>query len=259
MDKEEIISQGYLESYITGDLNNEETREVEELIASDKEAMLEFYNIQKLIELLAIRLGISASPVIKRTIMEHPSVSSHIKPIDKGSSGGWRMAMAASILFALFTSVLAAYFYSQWRTTDNELTSLIAQNLQLAESFNRVNNDLNNLRQDVAVLISPEYQRIIMDGTENAPDVKAVIYWNSKQEKVFLNSSTLASLPTDQQYQLWALVDGQPIDAGVFDASTGTFQIMKNIAKADAFAVTVEPKGGSESPTLSTMQVLGKV
>jgi len=34
---------------------------------------------------------------------------------------------------------------------------------------------------------------------------------------------------------------------------------MKNIPKAQAFAITLEKKGGSVTPTLSAMYVMGKV
>jgi anti-sigma-K factor RskA len=259
LDKQEIISGGYLESYITGDLSSSENQEVESLITTDKEARFEFFKIEKLIELLAFQGKISPSPVIKKLVMEHDAVINSHKDSSEGSGSGWKLMIAASVVVAAMSLLTAFYYYNQWRSTDSELSNLIAQNLELATNFNQVNNDLDNLREDVAVLVSPEYRRIILAGTDNAPDASAVIYWNAQQEKVFLNTTAMTTLPSDQQYQLWALVDGQPIDAGVFDAASGTFQIMKNIGQADAFAVTIEPKGGSESPTLSTMQVLGTV
>jgi anti-sigma-K factor RskA len=80
--------------------------------------------------------------------------------------------------------------------------------------------------------------------------ISAFYLWTQWQNTDYLSA--------EQQYQLWALVDGVSIDAGVFDASRGTFQIMKAIAEADAFAVTIEQTGGAESPTLSTMQVYGE-
>ena len=63
---------------------------------------------------------------------------------------------------------------------------------------------------------------------------------------------------TGKQYQLWALVDGAPVDAGVFEIDAGTPMIkMKNIPRAQAFAVTLEPSGGSLKPTMDQMYVLG--
>ncbi|MFC7668646.1 anti-sigma factor [Hymenobacter humi] len=52
------------------------------------------------------------------------------------------------------------------------------------------------------------------------------------------------------------------MDAGMLMASTATgqgLQPMKDIASAQAFAMTVEPEGGSVNPTLSTMTVVGNI
>jgi anti-sigma-K factor RskA len=66
-------------------------------------------------------------------------------------------------------------------------------------------------------------------------------------------------LPTEQQYQLWALIDGKPKDLGVFDVNDDKVILkMKNTQRADAFAITIEKKGGNAGPTLEKMQSMGK-
>ena len=259
MNKQEIIKEGYLEAYITGDLTPTEINDVEAVLDSDTEVRTEYFKVQKLYELMAFHFSLAPSPVLKRMIMENPSVMKSLnKPKDK-STGGWNWMMAASVMIATFSTITAFYCWNQWQNTDEQLSNLISQNLQMASDYNTVNHDLIALKSDVAVLVNPDYQRVVLDGTDNAPDSKAVVYWNAIQEKVYLNSTAMAILPSGKQYQLWALVEGKPVDAGVFDPNEGVFQIMKNITKADAFAVTVEPAGGSELPTLSTLQVIGNV
>jgi hypothetical protein len=50
------------------------------------------------------------------------------------------------------------------------------------------------------------------------------------------------------------------VDAGVFDNNKAGLVKMKDIAPGAAtFAVTIEPRGGKQSPTLETMQVAGNV
>ena len=49
------------------------------------------------------------------------------------------------------------------------------------------------------------------------------------------------------------------VDAGVFDGGTEGLQELKEIEEADGFAVTVEPEGGSETPTLERMTVVGQL
>lgn len=258
MNREEIISDGYLAAYITGELTAEQLSEVERFISEDEEVSDEFYELQKTVEQLTFQYAITPATAVKRFIMEDPKVMNLPTTAREVAGSGLKMMLAASVVVTLLSAFAAVYFWNQWQSTDDRLAQLTARNLELAESYHIVNQELTDIRQDLAVLVSPEFSRIILNGTDNAKEAKAVIYWNPEQEEVYLNSANLASLPQNQQYQLWALIDGVPVDAGVFDAEEGTFQIMKNIAQADAFAVTVEQTGGAESPTLETMQVYGE-
>lgn len=64
------------------------------------------------------------------------------------------------------------------------------------------------------------------------------------------------------QYQLWALVNGKPVDLGVFDVKADAEHIlvkMKEIGGAQAFAVTLEKRGGVASPTMEQMIAMGGV
>jgi anti-sigma-K factor RskA len=65
-------------------------------------------------------------------------------------------------------------------------------------------------------------------------------------------------IPPGKQYQLWAIVDGKPVDAGMVGDCEGLCK-MKVINRAEAFAITLEKEGGSSAPTLTAMYVMGKV
>nr|WP_246206026.1 anti-sigma factor [Fulvivirga aurantia] len=171
----------------------------------------------------------------------------------------WRYIAAASVSLAVISSVLAFNYWNKWQDTQGELDILIAQNERVAEDYNQVNQQLEKIEEDLGIINNSSFDRIAMKGTDNAPEGLAYIYWNSSSEEVYLSVQNLKELTTEKQYQLWAIIDGKPVDAGVFDPDTGLLK-MKNIAGgAGAFAVTVEPKGGSENPTLETMQVMGAV
>ncbi len=260
MNKEEIISEGYLAAYLADDLNKTDRAEVERFIVQDEDVRREYLELQKTLEGLSFSYGLPVDEAVKVRLMGSYEVNRNAQA-DKGSrdSGmrAWKFLIAASVSLTLISVLAAFYFFNKWQTTDTRLAELTVRNLELAENNHIVNEELSNIREDLAILVSPEFSRIILSGTENSPKSKAVIYWNPEYEEVYLNSANLAQLPKTQQYQLWALIDGKPVDAGVFDAFEGTFQVMKNIARADAFAVTVEDAGGSESPTLETMQVYG--
>lgn len=257
MDKKEIIEQGHLATYLTGELTDVQRGELEDILSKDFELRNEYQDLESILERLSFEYGISPTPAVKKMLMEHPSVLEEVH-FEQNTNSSWRYAFAASVSIAIISTISAFYFYTKWIDTDNRLAEATINNIELAENFNQVNQQLDGMRDRLDIMVSPEFSRIILNGTAIATENKTVIYWNKAQEEVYLNSANLPTLTENEQYQLWALVDGKPIDAGVFDADSGQFQIMKHIDRADAFAVTVEQSGGADSPTLSTMQVYGE-
>nr|WP_236676092.1 anti-sigma factor [Chryseolinea lacunae] len=172
----------------------------------------------------------------------------------------WKFAAAASITLALISSYLAYDYWSKWKRTENNLAELIAQNQQVAQDYNRVNQRLDKLEDDLKITDDPSFKRVILNGTPNAPQAMASVYWKESSKEVYLSLQSLKQLSKENQYQLWAIIDGKPVDAGVFDGDFAGLLKMKDIGSgAAAFAVTVEPRGGKASPTLETMQVVGNV
>lgn len=249
MSNQEIIEQGLLEAYLTDDLNEDQLKEVEASLGS-KEIQDEFLAIQKKLEFMAFEGGLSPSDAVKLELL---------KQITSGKKGQSRFLVAASITLALVSLSAAFIFYSRYQEVGEQLSGLQNQNEELANNVQQVNQEMEGMKNDLTVLINPAYSRIIMNSTQEGLVQQAVIYFNPSEQKVYLNTSTLPELTEDQQYQLWALIDGQPVDAGTFDALKDQFQQMKEFERVDAFAVTIEPKGGSENPTLEQMQVYGEV
>ena len=113
----------------------------------------------------------------------------------------------------------------------------------------------------MALINHQNTKKIILNGVASSPDSRAVVYWNTLNGRIIINPSALPQPPSGKQYQLWALLDGKPINAGVFDITKDSINLqeVKNIGNAQAFAVTLEEKGGVASPTLSAMYVMGTI
>jgi len=86
----------------------------------------------------------------------------------------------------------------------------------------------------------------------NSPQALAVAVWDPGRQSGVLQVEKLPALAVDQDYQLW-VVDPQypsPVDGGVFtvDPATGAarfaFRSNQPVKTIDAFAVTLERKGG---------------
>ncbi|MDP4149496.1 MAG: anti-sigma factor [Bacteroidota bacterium] len=172
------------------------------------------------------------------------------------SSGWLRFVAAASVLLL----VVAAWYAYRSRTENNDL---INSNTVLKTQLDSTHQILQQIIDETRFVKDPNTTVVNMVGTQVAPRSSANVYWDSASTNVFLVVKNMPKLPTDQQYQLWALIDGKPKDLGVFDADSSAndrvILKMKNTQKAQAFAITIEKRGGSPSPTLQKMQSLGKM
>ena len=265
MNVEEYISSGILEAYVMDQLSEAERSEVESAATQHPEIKDEIEKIEISLENLAFASAIEPPQEIKSSLLEkisRPEKETPVVPMPaKKGYGFLKLAAAASITLALISSIIAFNYWSKWQSTETRLSDLITQNQQFAENYNQVNQQLDDIQQAVGIMNSNAYKRVVMNGTDNSPNALATVYWNESSEDVYLSIQNLKELSEDQQYQLWAIIDGKPVDAGVFDPdSPGFLVLMKKIgANAAAFAVTIEPRGGSEDPSLETMQVVGNV
>lgn len=268
MNIEEYISSGILEAYVMDQLSQAERTEVEQVAAKHPEIREELDKIELSMETLAFATAVKPPSGAKEKLMaqigDAPTAKKEAPVITMQadrSVGMLKFAAAASIVVALGASVMAFTYWKKWQSTEGRLSDLIAQNAQFAENYNQVNQQLDDIQDAVAIMNSSAYKRVTMNGTDNSPGALATVYWNESTADVYLSIQNLKELSQDQQYQLWAIIDGKPVDAGVFDPGSSNFLVqMKNIGPdAAAFAVTIEPRGGSENPSLETMQVVGNV
>lgn len=263
MNVADYISSGILEAYVLGELSTAQCREVEEMARLHSEVKEEIALIEKSFESLAQATAIQTPPELKSQVLSQiDSEGADIIPMERSRSIDFlRYAAAASLVVALGAVMVAYNYWSKWKSAEEKLSDLIVQNQQFADNYNQVNQRLDNIRASVAIMNSSAYERVVMAATENAPGSQATVYWNLSTQEVYLSIQNLKELSQEQQYQLWAIIDGKPVDAGVFDAGGCDMLLaMKNIGSgAAAFAVTVEPRGGSENPSLETMQVVGEV
>jgi anti-sigma-K factor RskA len=165
--------------------------------------------------------------------------------------GIWRNVAAAAIILFVVSAALNIYYYNNYTQTTDKYKALLAERNTLQASNNGYHQALNIIHDSVMHIVR-------MPGTPGKQDNMATLYWDTKTKDVYVYASNLQQTPQGKQYQLWALVDGKPVDAGVIGDCNGVCK-MKNIPRAQAFAITLENEGGSKTPTITAMYVYGKV
>lgn len=263
MNIEEYISSGVLEAYALGELTADERVVVEQNLAQYPALKHELLLIEEAQEKFLQKSAVQPRSSVKENLFRKVESKPQGKEISISAGESqirfWKYAAAASVAIALVTSYLAYNYYGKWRSTENNLSDLIAQNQQMAQDYNTVNQRLDKIETDIKVINNPSFGRVVMKGTPNAPDAMAYVYWNESSKEVYLSIQNMKELSQENQYQLWAMVDGKPVDAGVFDSNVAGLLKMKDMEGAAAFAVTIEQRGGKPTPSLETLQVLGYV
>jgi hypothetical protein len=173
-----------------------------------------------------------------------------------------RYIAAASVVLLLVSTALNFYFFDKYRDYNKRYQELIITQTELASHNQVLQTRLLEYEKAVDMMKDPNMAIVKMPAISNGPDPSSIttVYWDTVSKDVYLAINKLPEAAADHQYQLWAMVDGVPVDAGVFDVAKGTGVMkMKNIPRAQAFAITLEKKGGSASPTMEKLYVMGKV
>jgi len=259
---EEYISSGIVESYVLGLASEEEVQEFEELSAEYPEMMAVRRAFELLLEKHALANAVSPPADGKLRFLEAiqtiPS-NNQSKIVNMENNGtpmrksnGSRFVAAASVILLAGCAWFAYHSYSQNQELKNSNAALQAKLNSDDSILNQIASEQNAAKEHAVNVVN-------MVGTQPASHSEANVFWDSTSQNVYMVVKNMPKLPNDKQYQLWALIDGKPKDLGVFDVSDQKFIIkMKNTQKADAFAITIEHKGGSPSPTLEKMQSMGK-
>lgn len=260
MNIKEYISSGILEAYVLDELSLAERKEVEQNLVKYAELREELRLVESTLESLAQSASIAPPKELRENILSLVADTKETKVVQlAGVSSAWRLAAAAAVIFGLIVSYLAVDYRDRWIRSTVALNELIDQNQQIAQNYNSVNQKLDKIQHDFSIIENAAFTKVIMNGTAQAPSAVASIYWNAATREAYMSIQNLQQISKENQFQLWALVDGKPVDMGVFDADFDGLLKMKSIANAQGFAVTIEPKGGKPAPTMETMQVLGMV
>lgn len=263
MNLEHFISSGKLEAYVLGLLSEREIAEVEQYIAHFPELKAELSSIEEALERYAMATAIDPPPGLEQSILntirsEKITPSTSTNQVSKGSTSAWPWILG---LLALAAAAAAFYFFSQLSDVRQDLQDAKDQNQQLLLDCDTIRQNAQQTSQMIAYLRATQTRQIEMKGTALSPSSKAIVFWNDDQDAAYLDVRQLPEPPSDKQYQLWAIVDGTPVSMGVFEigAQFDGLQSVPFIENPQAFAVTLEPRGGSENPTLEQMYVIGEV
>lgn len=274
------IESGILELYVLGQLSAEEQNEVEAMAAKYPQIREEITAIEIAMENYAIANAVppsegldlkvlSAIDAIKTPEVPSPALSYSTNTIENTGTYDSRirslriaLAVCATLLLVSLVALYSAYHHLN--IANDQIIALNSKNQKFAATVGYMKQNEADLQKIADMSSDPNWKTVKLAGTKMDPEAKMIVYWHTTGRHVMVDNSKMGLPANDQshQYQLWALVNGKPVDLGVFDVKSDSVRIlvnMKEISGAQAFAVTLEKRGGSVNPTMDQMIVMGGV
>jgi len=272
---QEYIQSGIIESYVLGMASPAEAAELEQLCLQYPEIKQALTNFELALEANTLAKAVAPPPHLKQqifTALQSEFISEKNKVVEKTQAlvtplnetpvvkmnQSSRFLAAASIILLVISGGMNIYFYSKFKETTQQYQALVLEKNTLQANNQIMQTKSLDMYNSMQMMTDPNMKKVSMPGIAGKEMNYATVFWDMKSKDVYILPNKLPQPASGKQYQLWAIVDGKPVDAGVLSDCAGLCK-MKNIPAASMFAITLEKSGGSETPTLSEMYVAGKV
>lgn len=287
MDIQAYIASGVLELYVSGALSDQEMREVEHMAQLYPEVKQELDEIEASFFDLANNLHGGPRASLKDELLRNvklQSVGQKIQPKEikapvvenvapaqeeakivalneNKNTTNYKFAFAASLALLIASLAGLSITWVNYGNAQEELSNLKVRLEETTTQYASLNTSYEENKKVMESLRSPMVMKLPLAGQAISPQSQAMVHWDKASKKVMVDPMNLPATDDLHDYQLWAIVDGKPVDLGVFSPGNNDMNMfeMKSVDAPQAFAITLERKGGSVNPTMEQMYVMGKI
>ena len=262
MEAQEYIDSGILELYVYGLLTETENLEIAEMAKKSPEVDQEIISIEKAI----VALSSSFSPfhsvanfekIKARLELKHGKVV-EMKPASTWSQYvGW----AAAVLLLLGLG----YQTLELTKTKDAITTVGNEKTKIEREFAYLDQQNKETQKNLTIVRDIKNTGVTLGGQAVSPTSFAKVYWNKDTETTYIDAAGLPKPPKGMVYQVWALKLSPvltPTSIGIlsdFEGNSNKIFAVEQTDSAEAFGITLEPAGGSATPTMEQLYTLGKV
>ena len=260
MNIKDYIASGILELYVAGQLSEKENKEVYNLMLKHPEILQEVLEI----EAAFIKLSDSIAPekpVAYSTIKAHlNNANDNVVSLPQQKGKNWinYTGWAAAIILAggLLWTV------NQKQQLETEITNINTEKEFLEIQIEASKSKLAETKNLLNVIRDRNIITVPLEGQAASPDAYATVYWDKTNDEIYLDLQGLPEPPEGKVYQVWSLLLDPltPTSLGTIDdflQDDNKIFKLENAYASQAFGITLEPAGGSKSPTLEQLYTLG--
>ena len=291
MDTQAYIQSGVLEAYALGSLSAAEAAEVEAHVAAHPAIRAELDAVQE-----ALRQYAEASALKPRADLEgqiwkaieasegaghggqqandadipHASNTRVLPlPVDATRSTSFAFARAASIGLLIGSLALNAYLWSERKNANERIARLEAKQREQATFFASRFSDQDRQIRAYAMMkelmADPAVRTVKLENLRPDAQRATVVFQNTHTGNSYLAVQKLPPPPPGKQYQLWVMQNGTPkgialLQSGADAAAPMDIHLVPvTVSNGEAFAISIENAGGSLTPTMDQIVMMGKV
>ncbi|HLF64381.1 MAG TPA: anti-sigma factor [Saprospiraceae bacterium] len=247
MTVEEIRASGLLELYVLGQLTVREQELVWEHLVAFPALKKDLQEIERAAENFAQAAALQAPASLKQRILDEigNTTSLPVKPVERNS--GWRIAAIIATLIALGLFFLLLQKSRQLTVIEGRLEIVI-------DSCNQQNQQSLAQITTLQQLTLQDNEILHMTGTPKYPETDLYFHHNPVTQRNFIQVRSMPALAANQSFQLWSLKPNiAPIPLDVFQPPDTQIIEVRYEGATQSYAITIEPLGGQNSPTLENL------
>ena len=266
MNIQEYINSGVLELYVAGALTEKEMVEATRNVNQHLELKSEVERLENAFMTYAKLHAPPISPALKASLLQTgQSISSASAGTIPPTNSFSRWICGLGLLFLIGSIAFNIYQYQNTKSLERNVETIKNENQIFANDLETLKEKYASNQSIFAEIRQPSTKTIILESVGKVAGAQAIVFWNTETKNIFVDAANLPDPPAGKVYQLWWMISVDPLtpnNAGTLDGFvTNDDKVFAALSadKAVAFAITLEPEGGSESPTLDELYVLGQV
>lgn len=260
MDIEKYINSGILELYVYGALSDEESEEVTRILRQYPEVKTEVDEIEAALRTLSAAAAPNNPQFLINSLKTKLSSRTTVTQVPVKSSPAAYIGWAASLL------LLVGLFYMFYQNNElrQSLQALQAEKTQMETQIADARGNVEKAQELLEVLRDRNILRIPLPGQDVSPTAYATVFWDPAANVTYIDARDLPPPPRGMVYQVWSLTlePLTPTSIGLlddFENDENKIFALNNTNTSQAFGITLEPAGGSTSPTMEQLYTLGVV
>lgn len=267
MDINAYIESGILELYVAGALSETENKEVYDLMLKHTEIFQEVSEIENAIIKLTASVSLGNKAQVWTLIKNKLSFNQHQKADPKVvtmSQPKYNWLTYTGWAAAILLGIGMFWTLNQNTALQSEIQTAEIKQSYLETQIADAKTDLDASKNLLSILRDKDIITVPLGGQGDFKNSYAKVYWNKNDNQIFLDAQGLPAPPPGKVYQVWSLKLSPltPVSLGTIDNfnqdDNKIFEI-QNMNESEAFGITLEPSGGSATPTMEQLYTLGVV